>query len=101
MRAPPYLSTDVSLVCVGTPSAPAGVCPPRYLEQATDEIGAALAEKDGWHVVVYRSTMVPGTCENLLIPRLESASGKRAGRRLRGLRESRVPARGNERSRLS
>ena len=50
-----------------------------FLEQVTDEIGAALADKDRWHVVVYRSTMVPGTCENLLIPRLESASGKRAG----------------------
>ena len=73
------LSTDISLVCVGTPSAPGGGLSTTFLEQVTDEIGAALADKDGWHVVVYRSTMVPGTCENLLIPRLESASGKRAG----------------------
>lgn len=51
-----------------------------YLEQVTDEIGAALAVKQGWHVVVYRSTMVSGTCEDVLIPRLEAASGKRAGR---------------------
>ncbi|MGE2731082.1 nucleotide sugar dehydrogenase [Mycolicibacterium vaccae] len=72
-------NTDVSLVCVGTPSAPGGGLSTRYLEQVTQGIGAALADKDGWHVVVYRSTMVPGTCENLLIPQLEAASGKRAG----------------------
>ncbi|MGE0215149.1 nucleotide sugar dehydrogenase [Mycolicibacterium sp.] len=71
--------TDLSLVCVGTPSAPGGGLSTVYLEQVTDAIGAALAAKDGWHVVVYRSTMVPGTCEGLLIPRLEAASGKRAG----------------------
>lgn len=73
------LDTDLSLVCVGTPSAPGGGLSTASLEQVSDRIGAALAVKDGWHVVVYRSTMVPGTCESLLIPRLESASGKRAG----------------------
>lgn len=73
------LSSDISLICVGTPSGPGGGLSTKFLEQATDEIGEALAGKDGWHVVVYRSTMVPGTCEGLLIPRLESASGKRAG----------------------
>lgn len=72
-------STDISLVCVGTPSAPGGGLSTASLEQVTDVIGAALASKDEWHVVVYRSTMVPGTCEDLLIPRLESVSGKRAG----------------------
>ncbi|SCX07138.1 nucleotide sugar dehydrogenase [Mycolicibacterium fluoranthenivorans] len=72
-------NTDLSLVCVGTPSAHGGGLSTTYLEQVSDEIGAALAVKDGWHVVVYRSTMVAGTCENLLIPRLESASGKRVG----------------------
>ncbi|MEV3902896.1 nucleotide sugar dehydrogenase [Mycobacterium sp. NPDC050551] len=73
------LRSDISLVCVGTPSGSGGGLSTRYLEQVTDEIGAALAVKDGWHVVVYRSTMVPGTCEDVLIPRLEAASGKRAG----------------------
>ena len=74
------LSTDISLICVGTPSATGGGLSTRFLEQVTMEIGAALAEKDSWHVVVYRSTMLPGTCETLLIPLLEKASGKRAGR---------------------
>jgi GDP-mannose 6-dehydrogenase len=71
--------TDVTIVCVGTPSGPGGGLSTAYLERASEQIGAALAGKDGWHVVVYRSTMVPGTCEDLLIPILEGASGKRAG----------------------
>ena len=71
--------TDISLICVGTPSTAGGGLSTQFLEQVTSEIGAALAETDRWHVVVYRSTMLPGTCEDLLIPRLEQASGKRAG----------------------
>ncbi|MGH3794621.1 MAG: nucleotide sugar dehydrogenase [Pseudonocardiaceae bacterium] len=76
--------TDVTLVCVGTPSAPNGELSTGYLERATEEIGRALATKKPatgktWHVVVYRSTMIPGTCEGLLIPILERASGLRAG----------------------
>lgn len=73
------MHTDISLVCVGTPSTSGGGLSTSYLEQVTADIGTALAAKDGWHVVVYRSTMVPGTCEDLLIPGLEQASGKRAG----------------------
>lgn len=73
------LDTDISLICVGTPSTSGGGLSTRYLEEVTSEIGAALKEKDRWHVVVFRSTMVPGTCEELLIPLLERASGKSAG----------------------
>jgi GDP-mannose 6-dehydrogenase len=73
------LSTDISLICVGTPSTPGGGLSTEFLDQASSEIGAALADTDRWHVVVYRSTMLPGTCENVLIPKLEQASGKRAG----------------------
>ena len=73
------LRSDVSIVCVGTPSLSGGGLSTRYLESVTREIGEALAGKDGWHIVVLRSTMVPGTCENLLIPILEKSSGKRAG----------------------
>ena len=71
--------SDVSLVCVGTPSTLTGELTTDFLQQVTSDIGSALAETDRWHVVVYRSTMVPGTCENLLIPILERLSGKRAG----------------------
>jgi GDP-mannose 6-dehydrogenase len=73
------LGSDVSIVCVGTPSTSGGGLSTRYLESVSEQIGEALASKDGWHVVVFRSTMVPGTCENLLFPILERASGKRVG----------------------
>lgn len=72
--------TDISLVCVGTPSAPGGGLTTTYLERAAEDIGRALAEKDAWHVVAFRSTMVPGTCERQLVPLLERTSGKRVGR---------------------
>lgn len=71
--------SDISLICVGTPSDAGGGLATKFLEQVTAEIGAALANKDRWHVVVYRSTMVPGTCEDILVPLLERASGKRVG----------------------
>jgi GDP-mannose 6-dehydrogenase len=72
-------TTDLSIVCVGTPSGSGGGLSTGYLERVTEQIGQALATKSGWHVVVYRSTMVPGTCEKLLIPLLEQTSGKRVG----------------------
>lgn len=71
--------TDITLVAVGTPSSPNGGLTTTFLERASHEIGTALATKDGWHVVVYRSTMVPGTCEGVLVPILERASGKKIG----------------------
>ena len=70
--------SDLTIVCVGTPSAPNGSLSTEYLERATEQIGAALAGKDGWHVVVRRSTIVPETCERLLVPIFERVSGMRA-----------------------
>ncbi|MEU6739445.1 nucleotide sugar dehydrogenase [Streptosporangium sandarakinum] len=111
-------STDVSLVCVGTPSAPNGSLSTVYLERVAEQIGRALAggtpaaepstgtpataETPAWtpaiaetsagtpaaeppaaevgrHTVVFRSTMLPGTCEELLVPILERESGLAAG----------------------
>lgn len=71
--------SDVSLICVGTPSTATGELTTAFLQKVTADIGSALAGTNRWHVVVYRSTMVPGTCEQLLIPLLERLSGKRAG----------------------
>ncbi|MEU3288715.1 nucleotide sugar dehydrogenase [Streptomyces longwoodensis] len=78
------LNSDVSLVCVGTPSEANGSLCTTYLERVTEQIGAALAEggeqKEGTrHTVVFRSTMLPGTCLNLLVPILEKYVGGTAG----------------------
>ena len=74
------LESDVSLVCVGTPSRRNGSLNLDYVSRVSHDIGAALAEKDDYHVVVVRSTMLPGSCEDLVIPALEAASGKTAGK---------------------
>jgi GDP-mannose 6-dehydrogenase len=71
--------TEISLVCVGTPSAPNGSLSTAYLERVAEEIGGVLAGIDRWHTVVFRSTMLPGSCTGLLVPILEKASGKSAG----------------------
>ncbi len=72
-------ATEVSLVCVGTPSAPNGSLSTVYLERVAEEIGTALKNASHRHTVVFRSTMLPGTCLELLVPILEKASGRTAG----------------------
>ncbi|MDQ3150891.1 MAG: nucleotide sugar dehydrogenase [Actinomycetota bacterium] len=72
-------ASELSLVCVGTPSAPNGSLATGYLERVAADIGATLVRHQRWHTVVFRSTMLPGTCEDLLIPILERSSGLRAG----------------------
>lgn len=71
--------TDISLVCVGTPSQANGNLDLQYVESVCADIGAGLKEKDGYHVVVIRSTMLPGSMRNVVLPALEAASGKSAG----------------------
>lgn len=72
-------STDISLVCVGTPSQANGNLDLTYMKRVSEEIGAALRNKTSPHLVVYRSTMLPGTTEDQLIPILELHSGKKVG----------------------
>ena len=69
----------ISLVCVGTPSQPNGSLDLKYVRAVCEEIGAALKTKDSYHVVVARSTMLPGSMRTTVIPTLEEYSGKRAG----------------------
>jgi len=72
--------TEISLVCVGTPSNPNGSLDLTYIKRVCKEIGAALEAKSERHTVVMRSTMLPGTIETVVIPTLEVYSGKKAGR---------------------
>jgi GDP-mannose 6-dehydrogenase len=73
-------STEISLVCVGTPSKPNGSLDLGHVRHVCEEIGAALATKNERHIVVIRSTMLPGSIESVAQPALESASGKKAGK---------------------
>ena len=73
------LETELSFVCVGTPSQPNGDLDLRYIRRVCEQIGLALKEKDDWHTVVIRSTILPGTMCQVVIPVLEEFSGKQAG----------------------
>src|SRR5271170_3079517 len=73
------LSTDLSFVCVGTPSQNNGNLDLRYIRRICEQIGAALKLKTTHHTVVIRSTILPGTMLNVVIPVLEEFSGKVAG----------------------
>lgn len=71
--------TDISFVCVGTPSQRNGKLDLTHIEHVSCEIGGALKHKQRPHTVVVRSTVLPGTTESVIIPALEGASGKAAG----------------------
>jgi GDP-mannose 6-dehydrogenase len=73
-------NSDLSLVCVGTPSQSNGSLNLDYIRGVCQEIGRALKFKSAHHVVAMRSTMLPGTIAETVIPTLEEASGKRAAR---------------------
>jgi len=71
--------TDISFVCVGTPSASNGSQDQTAMLRLAHEMGTALRTKRDAHIVVFRSTLIPGTVEETLRPILERASGKRDG----------------------
>ncbi|HYX62752.1 MAG TPA: nucleotide sugar dehydrogenase [Burkholderiales bacterium] len=71
--------TDLALVCVGTPSQPNGGIDLKYVKRVCEQIGATLSTHPGAPVIVMRSTMLPGTMREVVIPTLEKFSGKKAG----------------------
>ncbi len=72
-------SSEVSLLCVGTPSRKNGSLDLTYLGRVASQIGGEIAKKPSYHVVVVRSTVLPGTTHDLVIPAIEQASGKKYG----------------------
>ncbi|WP_460451734.1 UDP-glucose dehydrogenase family protein [Alsobacter sp. SYSU BS001988] len=73
------MESDVSFVCVGTPSSATGDIDLRAVENVCRQIGDAMRAKSSPHIVVIRSTVLPGTFRNVVVPVLENSSGKRAG----------------------
>ncbi|WP_010486575.1 GDP-mannose 6-dehydrogenase [Pseudomonas sp. S9] len=71
--------SEVSFICVGTPSKKNGDLELNYIEGVCREIGMAMRDKSARHTVVVRSTVLPGTVRNVVIPILEECSGKKAG----------------------
>src|SRR5579871_135607 len=74
------IKTEISFLCVGTPSLRSGKLDLGHVEPVCLEIGKTLKRKDAFHLVVLRSTVLPGTAENIVIPALERSSGKRMGK---------------------
>ena len=74
------LETDMSLICVGTPSSRHGDLDLTFVTRVCENIGKALQRKKSYHFVVVRSTMLPGSVRGTVIPSLERSSGKKAGK---------------------
>jgi len=72
-------NSDITFVCVGTPDSDTGGIDLRFVESAAKNVGRALKGKKNYHVVVMKSTVVPGTTDGVLTPILEEESGKKAG----------------------
>ena len=70
--------TTISIICVGTPSQANGNLDLSYIRRVCEQIGSALKDKVEKHVIVIRSTMLPGTMRDIVIPVLEESSGKKA-----------------------
>jgi GDP-mannose 6-dehydrogenase len=73
------LNTEISFICVGTPSQVNGNLDLSYIRRICEQIGEALKQKAGRHTVVIRSTILPGTMRNIVVPVLQERSGKKAG----------------------
>lgn len=73
-------SSDISFICVGTPAKPDGSTDLTFIERVVEDIGRVLHGTKDYHLVVVKSTVVPGTTQNLVLPILHEKSGKDAGK---------------------
>jgi UDPglucose 6-dehydrogenase len=78
-REEAVLNTDITFITVATPSQPDGSIDLEHIKNSAIEIGKALNKKDAYHLVVVKSTVVPGTTENMVKPLLERHSNKHCG----------------------
>ncbi len=74
------LKTDITFIAVGTPSREDGSIDLSYIKSVSEDIGKAIGRKKGFHVVVVKSTVIPGTTESFVLKIIEKISGKRAGK---------------------
>ena len=74
------MQSEISFLCVGTPSLRNGKLDLGHIEPVCREIGEVLKQKNSFHLVVLRSTVLPGTAEKIVVPTLERASGKKLGK---------------------
>lgn len=74
------LNSDISFLCVGTPSLRNGKLDLGHIQPVCEDIGKVLKTKSSFHLVVVRSTVLPGTAESIVVPALEKTSGKRLGK---------------------
>jgi len=73
-------NTEITFICVGTPSESDGGIDLSYVKEVAIKIAEILKEKDGWHLVVVKSTVLPGTTRDIVLPLLEKHSGKKVGK---------------------
>jgi GDP-mannose 6-dehydrogenase len=74
------LETDISIICVGTPSLPNGNIDLSSIKRVSKEIGDALLLKNSYHIIINRSTVIPGTIKNVITPIIEKYSKKTVGK---------------------
>jgi UDPglucose 6-dehydrogenase len=73
------LDTDVTFLCLPTPQTEGGSIDLSIMESGATQLGKVLARKDGWHTIIVKSTVVPGSTEDVITPVVEEATGKTAG----------------------
>lgn len=72
-------NSDITFICVGTPSKEDGSLDLSFIRETAREIGLQLKKKKNWHLIVVKSTVLPGTTRDIILPILEEYSNKKVG----------------------